>query len=244
MEKFKTYICIDDTDEIGYHTSTGEICEEIRRHIMERYDSSATPITRHQLFLHEDIPYTSHNSSMCFTTSLNPKERDDVTRFVLDHVADVSAPTSDPGVCIAFEHEINDLDGLIQYGFDAKVKVLTKKSAYTMAEKQNLFLRELKNSGQGVIGAVAGIALRAQGNDGRIKGKFRIDTPLIDAHSLLKNDLIDEIRLKNGELISEDSLIITKDELKIVYLNHKCVLLVERKGDFYLPLGKENLTEY
>ncbi|MCX6062294.1 MAG: hypothetical protein NT103_08615 [Campylobacterales bacterium] len=244
MERFKIFICIDDTDEIGYHTSTGEICEAIREHIMEHYAVSAAPITRHQLFLHEDIPYTSHNSSMCFTTFLSEKEREKVTHFTLEHVENISAPSSDPGVCIAFEHEIRDLDTLIRYGFDAKEKVLTKESAYAMAKKQNLFLRELKNTGQGIIGAVAGIALRAQGSDGRIKGKFRLDTPSIDVQTLLKNDLIDEIQLIDGSFLSDNAVIITKDELKIVYLNHKCVLLVEQEGDYYRPLGKEKLTNY
>jgi hypothetical protein len=244
MERLKIFISIDDTDEIGYHTSTGEICESIREHIMEHYAVSAAPITRHQLFLHEDIPYTSHNSSMCFITYLNEKEREEVTHFILDHVEAISAPTSDPGVCIAFEHDIYDLDTLIAYGLDAKEKVLTKESAYAMAEKQNLFLRELKNTGQGVIGAVAGIALRAQGSDGRIKGKFRLDTPSIDVRTLLKNELIDEIQLTDGTHLSDYDVIITKDELKVVYLNHKCVLLVEPHGDTYRPLGKEKLTNY
>jgi hypothetical protein len=244
MERFKIFISIDDTDEIGYHTSTGEICEVIREHIMEHYAVSAAPITRHQLFLHEDIPYTSHNSSMCFTTYLSKKEREEVTRFILKHVENISAPTSDPGVCIAFEYEIDDLEALIAYGFDAKVKVLSKESAYAMAEKHNLFLCELKNTGQGVIGAVAGIALRAQGSDGRIKGKFRLDTPSIDVRTLLKNDLIDEIQLTDRSFLSDDALIITEDALKIVYLNHKCVLLVEQDGDSYRPLGKEKLKNY
>lgn len=244
MIRKKTYISIDDTDEIGYHTSTGEICEAIREHIMKQYSVLAAPITRHQLYLHEDIPYTSHNSSMCFTTYLNEKEREEVTKFTLEHVENISAPTSDPGVCIAFEHEIRDLDALIAYGFDAKEKVLTKESAYTMAEKHNLFLRELKNTGQGVIGAVAGIALRAHGSDGRIKGRFRLDTLTIDVQTLLNNDFIDEIRLSNGVLISENALILTEEELKIVYLNHKCVLLVEPDGDNYRPLGKEKLKNY
>lgn len=244
MLRHKLYISIDDTDEIGYHTSTGEICESIREYIMEHYAVSAAPITRHQLFLHEDIPYTSHNSSMCFTTYLSIKEREEVTKFILEHVENISAPTSDPGVCIAFEDEINDLETLISYGLDAKEKVLTKESAYIIAQKHNLFLRELKNTGQGVIGAVAGIALRAQGNDGRIKGKFRLGTPSIDVRTLLKNDLIGEIQLTDGSFLSDDALIITEDELKIVYLNHKCVLLVEQDGDFYRPLGKEKLTNY
>jgi hypothetical protein len=244
MLRHKLYISIDDTDEIGYHTSTGEICEAIRQYLMERYAVSAAPVTRHQLFLHEDIPYTSHNSSMCFTTFLNVNEREEVTQFILKHVESISAPTSDPGVCIAFEHEIIDLDILIAYGLDAKEKVLSKESAYAMAERHNLFLRELKNTGQGVIGAVAGIALRAQGSDGRIKGKFRLGTPSIDVRTLLKNDLIDEIQLTDGSLLSDDALIITEDELKIVYLNHKCVLLVEQEGNNFRPLGKEKLTNY
>ena len=63
-------ICIDDTDDIGTK-GTGEIAEEIAAKLAPRVPQDARPaitrfVTRHQLFVHPDIPYTSHNSAMCF----------------------------------------------------------------------------------------------------------------------------------------------------------------------------------
>ena len=243
MQKFKAYIAIDDTDEIGYFTSTGEICEEIREHV-ERYYTKATPITRHQLFLHEDIPYTSHNSSMCFSAYLSEDEIEDIKMFVIDYVMTKSADSSAPGICIGFEKDILDKEKLISYGLDAKKKVVTKESAYKIAKEQNLFLTELKNRGDGVIGALAGVALRLCGNDGRIKGKMTLDKKSVSVKEILDLGLFDEVRLIGGEIADKNSMVIVKEYLKGVYLEHKSVLLVEEYGGFYKPLVKENLLEY
>lgn len=245
MKRFKTFISIDDTDEIGYHLSTGAICENIREHIVHNYDAVTKPITRHQLFLHEAIPYTSHNSSMCFAAFLSKKERKNVTQFILDYVEKFSAPSSNPGVCIGTENEINDLNSLIQYGFDAKRKVLTKDDAYNIAKEQNLFLAGIKNTEEGIIGAAAGVALRAYGSDGRIKGKIYINQELISANQLIKNEPVESIRLENGQSIEDNAMIIGKREIKMVYINHKSVLLVEKVEDnLYRPLSVERLRLY
>ena len=55
-------ICIDDTDNLD-SKGTGAIAEELRDLIAERGWGTCGDITQHQLLLHEDIPYTSHNSS-------------------------------------------------------------------------------------------------------------------------------------------------------------------------------------
>lgn len=243
MQRFKTYIAIDDTDAIGYATSTGEICEEIREHI-EHYYAKTTTITRHQLLLHEDIPYTSHNSSMCFSTSLSPREFEDVQKFIIDYVMMKSAPSSAPGICMGFEKDFYDLSGLITYGLDAKQKVLTKESAYAMAKKQNLFLKELKNRGDGIIGALAGVALRASGYDGRIKGKVIIDKKILSIHELLALGIFDEIREKNKKTIDVHKMVVVREYLKGIYFEHKSILLVEEYEDYYKPLLKEDLLTY
>ena len=243
MQKFKAYIAIDDTDDIGYLTSTGEICEEIKEHV-ERYYSRATPITRHQLLLHEDIPYTSHNSSMCFSCHLSESEFEKIKIFVTDYVMTMSASSSAPGICMGFEKDIINKSTLISYGLDAKKKVLTKESAYKMAEEQNLFLTELKNRGDGIIGALAGVALRLSGNDGRIKGKVILNKKSITIKELLAFGLFDEVREKNGAMANINHSIILKEYLKGVYLQHKAVLLVEEYGGFYKPLMKEDLLEF
>lgn len=244
MQRFQAYIAIDDTDEIGYATSTGEICEEIRAYIQLHYSKATQVVTRHQLMLHEDIPYTSHNSSMCFSAYLSEDEIEDIKIFVIDYVMRNCADSSAPGICIGFEKDISDKNVLISYGLDAKKSVLTKEKAYETARAQNLFLTELKNDGAGVIGALAGVALRMYGNDGRIKGKVTLGKKSISIQEILELGMFDEVRLSDGKIADKKYLVIVEEYLKGVYLEHKSVLLVEEYEGSYKPLVKENLLEY
>jgi hypothetical protein len=57
-------IAIDDTDNaesIGTGRLSRMLAEELTKQGMIRQ----TSVTRHQLLVHPDIPYTSHNSSAC-----------------------------------------------------------------------------------------------------------------------------------------------------------------------------------
>lgn len=244
MKSFKTYICIDDTDEIGYEKSTGEISEEIKQYIENEFNIACSLVTRHQLFLHEDIPYTSHNSSMCFTCSLTQAQKEQIKEFIISYLNKYSAPSSQPGLCIGFEKDIIDAKELIEFGLDAKKKVLTKEDAYKMATKQGLDLSEHKNEGQGVIGALAGVALRLYGSDGRVKGKFNVKKEFMSVEELLNFDFIDEVRLKNNDLVSDDIIIKTTQALKTVFLDHKSILLVQESEYGYEVIRKEDLKSY
>ncbi len=243
MKTYKTFICIDDTDEIGYYKSTGMISEEIQEYVQNKY-AKCSLITRHQLFIHEDIPYTSHNSSMCFTTHLSEEEKEDVIAFVIKHIQEYSAPTSQPGICIGFEKDIMDPEKLIQFGFDAKTKVLTKKDAYDMAKEQNFHLSEHKNDGQGVIGALAGIALRLYGSDGRVKGNLKLKVESISVKELLEHETIDEVQFADGSVASIDMEVQLNDKLKRVLLHHKAVVLIQESEDSYKLLTTEQLRDY
>jgi hypothetical protein len=243
MQQFKAYIAIDDTDEVGYFTSTGEICEEICEYIEKKYGQT-TPITRHQLCLHDDIPYTSHNSAMCFTLHVSEKEFQELKIFVEGYVLKKSAPSSSPGICMGFEQDIVNISTLINYGYDAKRGVITQESAIQMAKKQNLFLKKLKNDGNGIIGALAGVALRLSGNDGRIKGKITLNKEIVSIKELLSLGIFDEVRLSNDDILDENISVIVKEYLKGVYIEDKIVLLVEKYGGYYKPLVKENLLDY
>ena len=69
-------ICIDDTDSKTSEKGTGAIAEDIRDMVAETFDAPVSFISRHQLLIHPDVPYTSHNSSMCFGTEI-PDDRYD-----------------------------------------------------------------------------------------------------------------------------------------------------------------------
>lgn len=243
MNLYKTYVCIDDTDEIGYEKSTGMISEEIQEYIGGKY-AKCSLITRHQLFIHEDIPYTSHNSSMCFTVDLNEEQKQDVINFVISHIEKYSAPTSQPGVCIGFEKDIKDPQNLMQFGFDAKTKVLTKDDAYAMAKEIGFHLSEHKNDGQGVIGAIAGVALRLYGSDGRVKGNIKLKHESISVKELLEHESIDEVQFEDGSKASDDIDVFLGDKLKRVMLKHKSVVLIQKSENGYELLRTEQLRSY
>ncbi len=223
----RTLICIDDTDDLE-SKGTGELAEMISQAIEERAWGKCYGITRHQLLVHSDIPYTSHNSSMCFVADLNENSLDLLINFASDFLSRECAKESDPGLCVAIPERIADKSALISFGREAKVSVLKKQDAYDLAGRLGLHLSEHGGTGQGVIGALAGAGLRLSGNDGRFKGKFKINSPngIITAGEALSHPKIDLVKSLDGDVLDNEELIKIDDTLKTVLLNGKSVLLV------------------
>lgn len=118
-----------------------------------------TGISRHQLFVHPSVPYSSHNSSMCITAEADQDRFAKIVQIAEQIVEKGSAPGSDPGLCLAAGSREN-LAGeeLIAFGLKAKRELCTKEEAYTLAEKTGVHLSEHGGTGQGVVGALAAIA--------------------------------------------------------------------------------------
>ncbi|MDO5045563.1 hypothetical protein [Campylobacter sp.] len=223
----KLYMAIDDTDEIGYDKSTGMLAERIASFISENF-SPCSFVSRHQLLIDERINYTSHNSSMCFTANLTQDERDEAIKFAENFLAQESAASSEPGLAVVFEKDIANLDALVKFGKKAKTEFITKDEAYNQANIQNIYLKELKNEGRGVIGALAGIALRLSGNDGRIKGKIKLQKDEMSVEELLNLGFIDEVLDENFKQVDKNEKISVSSNLKLIVRNFRSVLLVKR----------------
>ena len=67
-------VCVDDTDDVTKSTSTGKVAGTIAGACEALGGRLRLGTTRHQLLLSPDVPYTSHNSSMCFEAEV-PCER-------------------------------------------------------------------------------------------------------------------------------------------------------------------------
>ena len=65
----RVFIGIDDTDSLEMG-ATGRSANQLRKLIEDKGWGETQAVTRHQLLLHPDIPYTSHNSSMCFIAEI------------------------------------------------------------------------------------------------------------------------------------------------------------------------------
>ncbi|MDD3364331.1 MAG: hypothetical protein PHZ03_05065 [Syntrophomonas sp.] len=230
----KILVSIDDTDTMKMDgvevRGTGELSGMIKQAIEDQRWGRCEPITRHQLLIHPDIPYTSHNSSMCFEADIEHVFLKPLIDFASDFLARESTPDSDPGLCVAVTDRISRPGRLIAFGYMAKNYVLTKLAAYNLAETLGIHLSEHGGTGQGVIGALAGAGLRLSGNDGRFKGKLKIkaENNMIKAGDICSRVKVDMVKcLEEGIVLQDDDMVILGDHIKPVWLYGKSVLLVQ-----------------
>nr|WP_246028566.1 DNA-binding protein [Shewanella atlantica] len=248
-EQLKSWlICIDDTDDIGTK-GTGEIAQEIAEILSDGEHESSSFITRHQLYVHPDIPYTSHNSAMCFQLQTY-KSLETIKQLTVAHLLEQSAAASDPGLAILDCDSEFDREALIRFGLEAKEQVKTKQDAYDLALRLGICLSEHGGTGQGVIGALAGIGLRLYGRDGRVKGQVDLGQELYEEgveltvkEALTRSGLDIVVDLSGQQLKITEVLHLTR-KVKAVYCQHQFALLVYRHEGRWCNALKRQLKEY
>jgi len=166
------YISIDDTDTLTGPRGTGKLARNIADTVDADYPVYA--VTRHQLYVHPDIPYTSHNSNAVIHVEADGNTAmDRLFKIAEEVMLDDFLEGSDPGLAVASESGITP--PLIVYGQDAKCTVLTQERARTLARNLHIRLKGLGGTEDGVIGAMAGLGLAYGKCDGRFlqKGNLR-----------------------------------------------------------------------
>ena len=221
-------IGIDDTDNLETK-GTGFRAREIAKLIINKLGGLVHNISRHQLFFDPRIPFTSHNSSLCLDVTTDKIEA--VKKICIDYLLEFSAPGSDAGLCIVNKKNITNQ--LIEWGQRAKCEVLTQSEAKQIASINDYFLIGLTGTHDGIIGSMAGVGLRASGNDGRIN--WLIGREVRDMYgnfsaSEIKTTLrIDKILNTDNKEIPDDSMVFTRDWIRPVIRNHEITLLVEEE---------------
>lgn len=223
----KILLAIDDTDNLESR-GTGKLAALLAQNIEEQGWGKTGPITRHQLFVHPDIPYTSHNSTMCFTADLHKCTIDSLARWSADFLERESAPGSDPGLCIASLDKVNSNQELLDFAYRAKEEVILKEEAYKLARQHRIHLSEHGGSGIGVIGALAGVGLRLSGNDGRFRGQLAITAPgcVATVQEIRARSLVETVCTVDGLQLPDNEIILLGETQKAVLIEGKAVMLV------------------
>jgi hypothetical protein len=221
------YIGIDDTDNLESR-GTGYRARQLGITLEEAGIARLICITRHQLLVHKDIPYTSHNSSACLLMDCEPGKEAELITFCRDFLLRESAPGSDAGLCIAAETAINH--SIENWGKNAKKIVLNKTLAHELASMNNIFLEGLTGEKIGVIGSLAAVGLRHAGNDGRVLWLPLLrETEGIFTSGELKNRLtVDRITTKEGTEIPNEDTIKADNWIRPVMRDNKITLIVEK----------------
>ena len=130
-------ICIDDIDNLESR-GTGELASILLNKIENRGWGLCQPVTRHQMLVHPEIPYTSHNSAMCFVANIKTEFLVPLTLFSQTFLEQESAPESDPGLCIVNLEQLTDPEALMDFGQRAKTEVIPKQNAYDLANRLSI----------------------------------------------------------------------------------------------------------
>lgn len=219
------FFSVDDTDVEGSR-GTGRLARAVGDAIGAEYPVVA--VTRHQLYVHPDIPYTSHNSCAVVHVDANgPGAVSAVFRIGRDVVTGDFIEGSDPGIAVADGGGITP--AIVAFGQDAKRTILTQEKARTLARYSGIRLEGLGGTEDGVIGAMAGLGLASTGYDGRYLSLGRVREMLgpNDAGEFLRAGIDDVITL-DGRRIGEGRIIVEDGKsAKPCPVHGRAVLFVE-----------------
>lgn len=223
------FIGIDDTDNresrgTGYRARTlGAQLEEKGLAILEG-------VTRHQLLVSPAIPYTSHNSAACLSVLGKAKTCQELAEFCRHFLLTSSAPGADAGLCITAADQVSP--ALYSYGRRAKQKILNPIEAWSLAHQEKIYLEGLTGNRGGIIGALAAVGLRAEGEDGRFIGLRGIREQANRRYSwaeLQKITAIDQVQCLDGTpVINLEDIIDLGPWARPILREGKAVLLVEK----------------
>jgi hypothetical protein len=227
------YVGIDDTDTLESR-GTGRLARTIACELALKYEIFG--VTRHQLFVHPDIPFTSHNSCAVIHVQAPPSAIEDIFVTTKKLMLQDFIEGSDPGLAISSTEQATP--AAVAFGQDAKIMIVTQQRALNVACNCGIRVEGLGGTNGGIIGAVAGIGLASLGNDGRflLKGKNRELTGLRTVSEVVDAG-IDQILTLQGDTVVEGKIKIPKNATPS-FIHGKAVLFVEKSDDCMVALKR------
>lgn len=235
-------IGIDDTDNLESE-GTGHRVRVLCQQLMADGLALGLGITRHQLIVSPEIPYTSHNSSACMHMDTGAEQLDEIWAACREFLLAESAPGSDAGLCLLpFVQADTDVRA---FGVRAKQEVLRKTDAEHLAAAKSIRLEGLTGTGGGIIGALAGVGLHAAGEDGRFlwMPNLRDLSGRIPVAELMERTGIGAVRTMDGKTIAAHEIVDVGTWQRPVLRGGQAVLLVEEDQDGWHCLAKETIKQ-
>lgn len=159
----KIFVAFDDTDNLGGAYGTGKVARWFLEGLPEGL--MAWGVVRQQLLVHDDIPFTSHNSAACIVlVDEGGYREEDLVERAVAHLERHALPGSDPGLCIA-AGDSPAMGRLMEFGRSAAERVLTQAEA--MEAARGVRLSGHGGTNDGIIGSAAAVGLTAAGWFGR-----------------------------------------------------------------------------
>ena len=110
----RVYVGFDDTDNLSADRGTGKLARWFEGELPG--SCRLEGVVRQQLLIHEEIPYTSHNSSACVIVDApDACFVESLTERAIAHLERHALQGSDPGLCVAWKKG-SSLARLMEFG--------------------------------------------------------------------------------------------------------------------------------
>lgn len=229
---------IDDTDNLESR-GTGHRVRQLADWLKENKLASPLGITRHQLLVDSQIPYTSHNSSACL--AIETEQSNEVWEAAREFLLRESAVGSDAGLCLAEWNSISE--DILDWGRKAKVTVLSMPEAQETASRSAIRCEGLTGTHGGIIGSLAAIGLHRAGDDGRylwlpglreLKGKYLV-------HEICELGHIDRVCTLEQVELKPDTVVDVGEWIRPILKNGKATLYVEENHHEWNIISKDQI---
>jgi hypothetical protein len=202
------YVGIDDTDIVG-SPGTNQLARKIVRTIGRA--GRGAVVCRHQLFFDSRVPYTSQNGSASIQLPHGDElARGDLIASVRQEMRDFFVEGSDPGLAVGTVASRE----MMAFAARAKVDVVSQADAQNVAHAAACHLEGLGGTNQGIIGALAAVALAAGGNDGRVVhvGDWPWPDPFcgVQPVAAIRDRGVAEVRTTTGDAFTGDRIDVGK----------------------------------
>ncbi|PKN23930.1 MAG: hypothetical protein CVU64_23285 [Deltaproteobacteria bacterium HGW-Deltaproteobacteria-21] len=208
----QAYIGFDDTDYLGSDRGTGKLARWFEGELPE--GCNLWGVVRQQLLVHEDIPYTSHNSSACVVVEIpDPGFIEELVSSAARHLERHALEGSDPGLCVTYEGD-SALPRLIAFSRRCTSQVVSQGDA--LEATRHMHLSGHGGTNDGIIGAAAAVGLTAHGWSGRFIefGKLRDLPERVRVSELERHHILAVSLDRDGQVPAPEDLVWTKGWLR------------------------------
>ena len=221
----KLLIGIDDTDNLDSR-GTGFQARTLGVSLVDAGLLELRSITRHQLLVSPEIPYTSHNSSACLEGEALA-EVPAVINHCKDFLLRVSAFDSDAGLCVCNAEDV--VPEIVEFGNKAKRVVLKLNDAQALAGRCGIYLDGFLNTRMGMIGSLAAVGLRKGGCDGRLlwTKNLRETAGVCRVYDYMNQTGIEAVTHRDGTPVAGDATIMVTAWTRPVMIGGLITLLAD-----------------
>ncbi|MTK64050.1 MAG: ABC transporter substrate-binding protein [Methanobacterium sp.] len=230
------YVGIDDTNN-EESVGTAKFTRMVASKIAEKF--RVYGVTRHQLCQSNEIDYSVHNFCAVIHVEADKIHLNTIFSIAKDEIMNNFNVGSDPGLAAAHESAVSP--SVVSFGLDAKYRVVKKETVFSMGDNSEILIEGFGETGNGVLGAIAGVGLASTKNDGRFVqlGDLRkIKQP--EPVQKFLNSGIDKVITLDGVVVEDGTIFNTDNKpVKPSPVNGEVILFVEPVNNMFKAVNRD-----